>query len=192
MAALVRRFLVVCALLFWQGGFTFYAAVVVPVGSAVLGSHTEQGFVTRRVTDFLNLAGAAALPLLAWDAAASRRGAALWRRLRWSAWVALALTLGLLAWMHVRLDALLAPDAFEVLDRAAFRAGTAPTCGPARRSGSAPWATSCSPCAPGARKTGRPPRGRPRPQSRKWAAEEPHGSPFHGPAIAPSPRGGTA
>ena len=122
MAALARRFLVVFALLFWQGGFTFYAAVVVPVGADVLGSHTEQGFVTRRVTDFLNLAGAAALPLLAWDAAAARPGTALWRRLRWSAWAALALTLGLLAWMHVRLDALLAPDALEVLDRAAFRA----------------------------------------------------------------------
>ena len=29
---LVRRFLVVAALMFWQGGFTFYSAVVVPLG----------------------------------------------------------------------------------------------------------------------------------------------------------------
>ena len=32
---ILRRYLVVIALMFWQGGFTFYAAVVVPVGTAV-------------------------------------------------------------------------------------------------------------------------------------------------------------
>ena len=37
----LRRFLGLCALLFWQGGFTFYAAVVVPIAGQVLphGSH---------------------------------------------------------------------------------------------------------------------------------------------------------
>jgi hypothetical protein len=122
MAAMLRRFLVVSALLFWQGGFIFYAAVVVHVGSDVLGSHMEQGFITRRVTNYLNLAGTVALPIFAWDAAVSRRGAARWRRLRWAAWLVMALTLGLLAWLHVRLDALLDPSSFDVLDRAAFRA----------------------------------------------------------------------
>jgi len=30
---LARRFLTIAALMFWQGGFTFYAAVVVPIGT---------------------------------------------------------------------------------------------------------------------------------------------------------------
>ena len=34
----------------------------------------KQGFVTRRVTNYLNVAGAIALPLLAWDAAVLGRG----------------------------------------------------------------------------------------------------------------------
>ena len=116
---LLRRVLVLAALLFWQGGFTFYAAVVVPVGRDVLGSHRAQGFVTRRVTNYLNLAGAAALPLLAWDvaAAADRPGR---RRLRWACWAGMAAALAVLAWLHARLDALLDPDAFGILDPGGF------------------------------------------------------------------------
>jgi hypothetical protein len=121
MLTLSRRVLVLAGLLFWQGGFTFYSAVVVPVGRDVLGSHTRQGFVTRRVTDYLNLAGALALPVLAWDAAACRGRSALRRRVRWAAWAGMALTLGALAWMHPRLDALLDPSTFHVLDPEAFR-----------------------------------------------------------------------
>ena len=44
----------------WQGGFLFYAAVVVPTGTEVLGSF-EQGRVTRHVTDWLNGIGAVTL-----------------------------------------------------------------------------------------------------------------------------------
>ena len=57
---LLRRFLVVQALLFWQGGFLFYAAVVVPTGTDVLGS-IGQGRVTRHVTDWMNVIGAVAV-----------------------------------------------------------------------------------------------------------------------------------
>jgi hypothetical protein len=119
----LRRFVVVAALMFWQGGFTFYAAVVVPVGQEVLGSHLDQGLITRRVTRYLNLSGAAALVLLAWDGLASRDSHA-WRRLgRWFAWAGLALTLGVLFWLHPRLDALFDPEAARILDRASFRTG---------------------------------------------------------------------
>lgn len=38
----------------WTGGFLFYAAVVVPVGSAMIGK-TSQGFITSQVTIWLNL-----------------------------------------------------------------------------------------------------------------------------------------
>jgi hypothetical protein len=39
----------------WWGAFTFYAGVVVPVGMRVLGSHTEMGFITQQVTNYLNI-----------------------------------------------------------------------------------------------------------------------------------------
>jgi hypothetical protein len=121
MIKLLRRFLVVAALMFWQGGFTFYGAVVVPIGADVLESHTAQGFITRRVTNYLNLAGAVALPVLAWDVLASTDPVR-WRRwLRWLAWLTAAVALGLLVWLHEHLDVLLDPVNFLILDRAAYR-----------------------------------------------------------------------
>ena len=38
----------------WWGGLSFYAIVVVPVGTSILGS-AEQGFVTQRVTHWHNV-----------------------------------------------------------------------------------------------------------------------------------------
>jgi hypothetical protein len=119
---LTRRSLVVAALMFWQGGFTFYASVVVPVGRDVLGSHLDQGFITRRVTNYLNLAGAVALVPLAWDAAAEP-GRLRWRLARWLCWIAMAATLVWLAWQHGQMDALLDPDAGRILDRPEFKRG---------------------------------------------------------------------
>jgi hypothetical protein len=119
MVWLLRRCLVLAALLFWQGGFTFYAAVVVPVGQEVLGSHVRQGLITRRVTGYLNLAGAVALVPLAWGAAACRAGRL--RRLLWLCWLGMALLLAWLAWLHPRLDALIDVEARSILDRQDFR-----------------------------------------------------------------------
>ena len=46
---LSRRFLSLCALLFWQGGFLFYAAVVIPVAGRVLeGQAPSAGADHRR------------------------------------------------------------------------------------------------------------------------------------------------
>jgi hypothetical protein len=121
MGQLLRRFTVAATLMFWQGGFTFYAAIVVPTGADVLGGHLEQGFVTRRVTNYLNLAGAAALPVLAWDVASSSDVVRWRRRLRWAIWALLVATLAGQVWLHVRLDRLLDAGEHVILDRAAFR-----------------------------------------------------------------------
>jgi hypothetical protein len=120
----IRRFLVLSALMFWQGGFTFYSAVVVPVGKDVLGSHRDQGFITQRVTNYLNLAGAIALLPLAWDASVAGSRSYWWRLVRWARWFSwggMAMALVVLFWLHLRLDALLDPEAFQILDRKAFR-----------------------------------------------------------------------
>jgi hypothetical protein len=108
--------------MFWQGGFTFYASVVVPVGQEQLG-HVGQGFITRRVTDYLNLAGAVALLPLAWDIAAGRDPSPTRRRIRWSAWLGMVITLVGLALLHRYLESQLDPEAYEILDRRIFRRG---------------------------------------------------------------------
>jgi len=117
---LLRRFLVLIGLFFWQGGFTFYASVVVPIGQQQFG-HLRQGFVTRQVTIYLNLAGAAALVLLLWELLASADRAAWRRRSRWLLWAGMLLTLIHLHWLHGQLDELLAARGFLVRDDEAFR-----------------------------------------------------------------------
>jgi hypothetical protein len=114
-----RRFLVLLALLFWQGGFTFYASVVVPVAQEELG-HRRQGFVTRRVTNFLNLATAVGLVILAWDDWTCRDPKRLRRRLRVATWMVMAATLVGLVWLHGRLEDFLDPDTRLVFQPAAF------------------------------------------------------------------------
>jgi hypothetical protein len=96
---LLRRFLVLQALLLWQAGFLFYAAVVVPTGTEVLGAFA-QGRVTREVTVALNLIGAVALALLAWDQWAESRH----RRGRWGLWIVLAVTLVGLLILHPMIE----------------------------------------------------------------------------------------
>ena len=72
-----RRFLVVLALGFWLGGFTFYAGVVIHAGHRVFGSARETGFLTQQVTTWLNFSGWLALAILFWNglAAWKMRGA---------------------------------------------------------------------------------------------------------------------
>jgi hypothetical protein len=118
--ALCRRFLLILSLLFWQGGFMFYGGVVVPVGGRILGSETEQGFITQSVTNYLNLAGAVCL--LTW-------GLVLWidrphaPRLRvasWTLWVGLVSGLAVLALVHLRMERLLDFESRSVLEQDHF------------------------------------------------------------------------
>lgn len=120
---LLRRFSVLAALMFWQGGFTFYAAVVVPIGSEVLGSDRAQGMITRQVSKFLNLTTAVALMPLAWDAFASGDRNKYRRWLRWLAWSMMLLGLVALLPLHGYLDQLIDPEKSWLLDRRAFRTG---------------------------------------------------------------------
>ena len=64
---LVRRFLVLVAVMFWQGGFTFYAGVVVHVRNQGTRLSRGQRLGTQPVTNYLNLAGLVALVFWAWD-----------------------------------------------------------------------------------------------------------------------------
>lgn len=102
MQGIPRRFLVLFALLFWQGGFLFYSAVVVPVGRATLPQPALQSLVTREATFYLNLVGGVALVVLALDVlktrdASPRKGE------RWRCWLLMAVALAVLLWLHTRL-----------------------------------------------------------------------------------------
>ena len=116
-----RRALVLAALLFWHGGATFYAAVAIPVGLSVLDSPAHQTFVTQAVTNWLNLAGAVAVVVFAWDLLAGGDACTARRRCRWAAWLGTAATLALMAWLHPQLDALMDRQCLVILDRAALR-----------------------------------------------------------------------
>lgn len=67
---LLRRFAVICALALWMGGFTFYSSFAIPAATEQLGSAREAGFITRRVTQSLNVCGVVALSLLVWNVVA--------------------------------------------------------------------------------------------------------------------------
>jgi hypothetical protein len=78
LAAFALRFLSRVALAFWFGGFTFYAAVVVPDLHENLGG-METGEISRRVAPFLYMAGAAALGLSWLEALTDRERRQGWR-----------------------------------------------------------------------------------------------------------------
>lgn len=118
---LVRRFVVLCTLIFWLGGFTFYSGVVIPVGRMVLGSHRDQGFITRHVAPVITMACGVFLLAAGWDELVSRDRSVWRRRLRWTAWAILAATSIALVVLFPRLDEMLAPETWQIRTRADFR-----------------------------------------------------------------------
>lgn len=114
------RFVVLWSLLFWQGGFLFYAAVVVPTAQQVIG-HQQQGFITRHVSVWLNVAGIVALVVLAvdffvdWD----RRPARRW--LLVLCWLGMTGTLVALLLLHPHMDALMDAESYVIDRRSHFR-----------------------------------------------------------------------
>ena len=114
---LARRGLAFAAFAVWLGGLTFYALVVVPVGTKVLGGPVAQGFVTQAVTVRLNLVALAALAALAWNAFALRE-----RRPIVGTWAVMLAAQALLFVLHPSLDRLLDLATRTVVDHARFYA----------------------------------------------------------------------
>lgn len=110
-SALTYLLLVVFA--FWMGGFSFYFGVVVRIGDQVIGG-TEQGFITRQVSWWLNLAGLATLGLMCLH---------LYFHRSWVLGLSLlgmASTHGLLMFRHRQLESLLDPEGMSILDPQRF------------------------------------------------------------------------
>ena len=117
----LRRFLCLCALLFWQGGFTFYATVVIPIAGVVLDPKLHlRARITDAATNVLNLAGVVAAFLLLWDVAASADPC---RRRFWFRgvlWAILSVTLAALFPLHYWLEMLDPPGGTGPTDAAIF------------------------------------------------------------------------
>ena len=101
----LRQFLVIQAFMFWQGGFVFYAAIVVPKGTDIHGEF-GQGLVTQPVTDWLNVIGLIWHLLFAWDLWFNE-GRKSWRGLLWLCSFVL---LGILTILHWKLDRMIEMD----------------------------------------------------------------------------------
>jgi hypothetical protein len=114
MIIVFRRMVLLVSLMFWQGGFMFYGGVVVPVGGAILGSETRQGFITQSVTNYLNLAGAVCLGAWLEHLWHDRRNGV--SKLEWGIWSFTAVLLVILAWLHVRMDHILGIEQSSVFD----------------------------------------------------------------------------
>lgn len=111
--AISWRTILLWSLMFWQGGFLFYASAVVPTAQDVIG-HRQQGFITRRVTVWMNGAAVVCLGLIAIEMAACADPQPLRRRIAWGLWLGIVLCQAALFGLHPRLDALLDPAEFAV------------------------------------------------------------------------------
>jgi hypothetical protein len=117
---LFRRFVLLLCLAFWQGGFMFYGGVVVTVGASVLGSETEQGFITQSVTNYLNVAGAVCVTVWGVALACDTRLSSRLGRLCWGLWSGIAISLGLLIGLHLVMDHRLDSAGHTILDEQSF------------------------------------------------------------------------
>ena len=117
----LRRYLSLCALLFWQGGFLFYVAVVIPIAGRVLeGKLHLRAQITGEATNWLNGAGVVVLALLLWDLASSVDESRRRNRGRSAAWAVLFLTLAGLFVLHYWMDRIDPPDGSGPSEPVAF------------------------------------------------------------------------
>jgi len=115
-----RRFLVFQAFLIWQGGFVFYAAVVVPIGTDQLGSALAQGRITQHVTHALNVFGLLWHLLYAWELLASSDPHRRRARLRFVLWCFSIVFLGGLVLIHRELDSIIDDSPDKIVERVLF------------------------------------------------------------------------
>lgn len=96
----------------WWGAFTFYSGVVINVGMQVLGNHTEMGFITQSVTNYLNFIGFPIFVFAAYTFRVEKRF--------FIATLFLVLLQIILFFIHFELDKLLDFEQRIVLNKAVF------------------------------------------------------------------------
>ena len=111
-----QRVLLIATFAMWFGGFGFYASVVVPIGTDILGAAIEQGAITQRVTVWINILSGVALIAMAIESATR------WKQMKpTTRWIMLGINLGIagcltaLIYLHPILDGMF--DSSELLIR---------------------------------------------------------------------------
>jgi hypothetical protein len=112
-----QRYLFLLTFAWWMGGLTFYALIVIPTATHVLGNHRDVGFITQQVTRWLNVSGIIALLVALWNIAsvrplASRR----MRHLLLGTWLVMAAAHAGLFISHSWLSKILDADHHHILD----------------------------------------------------------------------------
>ena len=109
----LQQYIAVAAIVVWLGGFSFYAVHVLRVGGHIVG-HLEQGYVTQKVTDTLNIIATVMLICVAVDIAVHLRYIAKpVLAIRGLGFVVMLASLCLLFVIHNQLDALLDLETFR-------------------------------------------------------------------------------
>lgn len=116
-----RRYLVLLAVSFWLGGFTFYSVVVIHTAHHVLDSMLETGLITQKVSNWLNLIGVVALVVLLWETLVNLQSRS---RIRWLLAIAWSMMAAVQIWLfllHPVLDRQIDLETRHLVDRAQFR-----------------------------------------------------------------------
>lgn len=117
----ILRFISVCGVAFWLGGFTFHALVVIPSGHDVLGSRNI-GFLTQRVTETLNVAGVVTIALLLLNSVLEWRSRPMLQRITLAlTWSLLAVTLLLQFRLHSKISYTLENTSRSIRDHVEFQ-----------------------------------------------------------------------
>ncbi|MCP4099338.1 MAG: hypothetical protein GY748_24200 [Planctomycetaceae bacterium] len=120
-ASIFVRITLLFAFAIWWGGFTFYASVVVPVGSEILGSSRTQGFITQVVTHWLNVASALTILMLALDLWLNRQARKTFNFvLETGIAIGLLICLATLVFLHPKMDELISLAGETISDEAEF------------------------------------------------------------------------
>lgn len=113
----LRQMLWLITFALWFGGFTFYAALVVPVANSILPDTVEFGFVTQKVTHGINAFHGAFLAVATWELVVQYRLAK--KRTRWLNLLALAVIISAAALIgmlliHARLGSMMNGSTFQI------------------------------------------------------------------------------
>ncbi len=117
---ILYKLAVFCFFLWW-GGFTFYAAFVIPTGQKILGDHLQMGLISQQVSTQLNYIAFVAFSLLVVNEFADNEYS--FRKIRLFAKICLPVMIGLVVFLilfHPLLDCSLDPLKKVVLDKNQF------------------------------------------------------------------------
>ena len=113
----IAPFLTIITFALWWGGFTFYAAWVIPTAHEVTGNHILTGMITQRVSNVLNGITTAFIAVSMLTFYLEKR-----ERKQWIPLSIIAVGLLTLVVLHAKLDTLVQVETQSLSDKTSFYA----------------------------------------------------------------------